>query len=283
MRKIRERLERELKTNVSLRVEETDSPDALKVSGRGELHLSVLVETMRREGYELQISRPRVITHVVNGELHEPIEYLCLDLREEYVGILIEELGRRRAELLNMANDGSGLMRLEYHAPTRGLLGLQSMMLNSTRGTGILNHQFAHYDMWRGPIAERTRGVLVVQENGVSTSYALNNLQDRAVMFISPGLPCYEGMIVGENSRAEDMVVNVSREKKLTNMRASGSDDNIILTPPRIMTLEQALEFIADDELVEVTPAALRLRKKHRRHEDRVKEKKSADRAMACV
>lgn len=274
MRKVRERLERELKTNVSLRVEETDSADALKVSGRGELHLSVLIETMRREGYELQISRPKVITRRHNGVLEEPIEYLMLDLQEEYVGTLMEEIARRRGEMINMVNNGAGLVRLEYHIPTRGLLGLRSLLLNSTRGTGIMSHQFERYDSWRGSIPERTKGVLVVQEDGVSNSYAINNLQDRAVLFIGPTVECYEGMIIGENSRNEDMVVNVSKGKKLTNMRASGSDDNIILTPPRAYTLEQALEFINDDELVEVTPKAIRLRKKHLRYEDRIKAKK---------
>lgn len=274
MRKIRERLERELKTNVSLRVEETDSPDALKVSGRGELHLSILIETMRREGFELQISRPKVITRKVDGELYEPIEYLCLDLQEEYVGVIMEEVGRRRGELINMVNNGAGLVRVEYHIPTRGLLGLRSVLLNSTRGTAIMSHQFARYDTWRGSVPERNRGVLVVQEPGKSTSYAINNLQERAVLFISPGLDCYEGMIVGENSRGDDMVVNIAKEKKLTNMRAAGSDDNILLTPPRVMTLEQSLEFINDDELVEVTPKSLRLRKKHLRYEDRIRARK---------
>lgn len=274
MRKLRERLERELKTNVSLRVEEAESVDALKVSGRGELHLSVLIETMRREGFELAISRPEVITRTVNGKPHEPIEYLCLDLQEEFVGTMMQELGTRRGELINMFNNGSGLVRLEYYVPTRGLLGLNSFVLNSTRGTGILTHQFERYEPWRGSIPERTRGALVVQENGRSTSYALNNLQERATMFIGPGVECYEGAIVGENSRSEDMVVNIAKEKKLTNMRAAGSDDNIILTPSRVFTLEQALEFIADDELVEVTPGAIRLRKKHLKHEDRVRAKK---------
>jgi GTP-binding protein len=275
MRKVRERLDRELKTNVSLRVEETDSPDALKVSGRGELHLSILIETMRREGYEMAISRPRVITRTVGGETWEPIEYLCLDLQEEYVGTIMEEIGKRRGEMINMVNYGTGLVRLEYHIPTRGLIGLRSVVLNSTRGTGILSHRYERYDRWRGAIADRARGVLVVQEAGRSTSYALNNLQERATMLIAPGVECYEGMIIGENARNEDMVVNIAREKKLTNMRASGSDDNIILTPPRELSLEQALEFIADDELVEVTPATIRLRKKHLSFETRVRAKKA--------
>ena len=276
MRKVRERLDRELKTNVSLRVEDTETADTLKVSGRGELHLSILIETMRREGYELAISRPKVITRMVNGETHEPIEYLCLDLQEEYVGAMMEDVGRRRGELLNMVNYGTGLVRIEYHIPTRGLIGLRSMLLNSTRGTGIMSHRYERYEKWRGSIADRNRGVLVVQEYGRSTGYALNNLQERAVLFIGPGVECYEGMIIGENSRNEDMVVNVAREKKLTNMRAAGSDDNIMLSTPREFSLEQALEFIADDELVEVTPDGIRLRKRHLNHEDRVRARKQA-------
>lgn len=275
IRKIRERLERELKTNVSLRVEETDSLDALKVSGRGELHLSVLIESMRREGFELQVSRPKVITRRgPDGQILEPIEYLVLDLQEEYVGALMTELGERRGELVNMVNNGAGLVRLEYHVPTRGLLGLRSVLMNSTRGTGIMSHQFERYDAWRGPIPERTKGVLVVQESGKATAYAIHNLQERAVFFITPGTECYEGMIVGENARSEDMVVNITREKKLTNMRAAGSDENIILTPPRVLTLEQALEYINDDEFVEVTPSSIRLRKRYLTHEERVRAKK---------
>lgn len=274
IRKIRERLERELKTNVSLRVQETESPDSLKVSGRGELHLSVLIETMRRESYEMQISRPRVITKRVEGKLYEPIEFLVLDLQEEYVGGLMEVLGERRAELQNMINNGAGLVRLEYFVPTRGLIGLRSILMNSTRGTGIMSHQFERYDTWRGHIPERTRGALVVQEAGKATGFSINNLQERATMFISPGTEVYEGMIIGENSRPEDMVVNIIKEKKLTNMRASGSDDHVMLTPPRIFSLEQALEFINDDELVEVTPGSLRLRKRYLTHEERVRAKK---------
>lgn len=274
IRKIRERLERELKTNVSLRVHETESPDSLKVSGRGELHLGVLIETMRREGYELQISRPRVITHRVNGQLQEPIEFLVLDLQEDYVGTMMEVLGERRAEMINMINNGAGLVRLEYHAPTRGLIGLRSILLNSTRGTGIMSHQFEKYDNWRGSIPERSRGALVVQEAGKATGFAINNMQERATLFIAPGTEVYQGMIIGENSRPDDMVVNIIKEKKLTNMRASGSDDNIMLTPPRLFSLEQSLEFINDDELVEVTPNNLRLRKRYLTHEDRVRAKK---------
>lgn len=283
MRKIRERLERELKTNVSLRVEETESADALKVSGRGELHLSVLIETMRREGFELQISRPKVITHTVDGEVHEPIEFLCLDLQEEFVGVIMQELAERKGEMLNMVNNGAGLVRLEYLVPTRGLIGLRSVVLNSTRGTGILSHQFEKYDSWRGHIPERSKGVLIAQEQGNSTAFALNNLQTRAVLFIGPTVEVYEGMIVGENSRNEDMVVNVAKGKKLSNMRASGTDDNVILTPPRPMSLEQALEFINDDELVEVTSGVLRLRKKHLNHEDRIRAKKRGDQMANAV
>lgn len=282
IRKIRERLERELKTNVSLHVQETEGTDALKVSGRGELHLAVLIESMRREGYELQISRPKVITKRVNGQLHEPIEYLSLDLQEEYVGTMMQELGERRGEMLNMINNGAGLVRLEYLVPTRGLIGLRSVLLNSTRGTGIMSHQFEKYDAWKGSIPERIKGVLVVQESGKVTGYSINNLQERSTLFVNPGDEVYEGMIVGENSRPEDMVVNIIREKKLTNMRASGSDENIMLTPPRVFTLEQALEYINDDEYVEVTPGAIRLRKKHLNIEDRNRARKR-DAAMAQV
>ena len=281
IRKIRERLERELKTNVSLRVQETESADALKISGRGELHLAVLIETMRREGFELQVSRPKVITRQVGNTLMEPIEFLSLDLQDEYVGTLMQELGERRGEMLNMINYGTGLQRLEYLVPTRGLIGLRSILLNSTRGTGIMSHQFEKYDAWKGSIPERNKGVLVVQEAGKVTAYALNNLQDRAAMFVTPGTEVYQGMLAGENSRPDDMVVNVIREKKLTNMRASGTDDNVILTPPRLFTLEQALEYINDDEYVEVTPTAIRIRKRFLNHEDRVRAKKK-EQAMAA-
>ncbi|MGI8905582.1 MAG: translational GTPase TypA [Candidatus Sumerlaeaceae bacterium] len=274
IRKIRERLERELKTNVSLHVQETEGTDALKVSGRGELHLAVLIEAMRREGYELQISRPKVITRRVNGKLFEPIEYLSLDLQEEYVGSMMQELGERRGEMLNMINNGAGLVRLEYLVPTRGLIGLRTVLLNSTRGTGIMSHQFEKYDAWKGSIPERSKGVLVVQETGKCNSYSINNLQDRSSMFVRPGDECYQGMIVGENARPEDMVVNIIKEKKLSNMRASGSDENIVLTPPREFTLEQALEYINDDELVEVTPRVIRLRKRFLNLEERIRAKK---------
>ncbi len=274
MRKIRERLEKELKTNVSLLVEETDSSDALKVSGRGELHLSVLIETMRREGFELAISRPRVILRRVHGVLQEPIEYVRLDLQEEYVGSMMDEMSKRKGELLNMINYGTGLVRLEYHVPTRGLIGLRNILMNVTRGTGILSHQFDKYDTWRGDMNGRSRGVLVAQEPARATAYALGNLQDRAVMFVGPADEVYEGMIVGENTRPDDIVVNVGRAKKLSNMRAAGSDENILLTPPKIMTLEQCLAFIEEDELVEVTPKSIRLRKRELSKEERFQAKK---------
>ena len=274
MRKIRERLEKELKTNVSLMVEETGSNDALKVSGRGELHLSVLIEQMRREGFELAISRPRVILRRVHGVLQEPIEYMRLDLQEEYVGSLMEEMGRRKGDLINMINYGTGLVRLEYHVPTRGLIGLRGLLMNATRGTGIMSHQYEKYGEWRGEMLGRARGVLVAQEPAKATAYAIGNLQDRAIMFVAPTDEVYEGMIVVENSRPDDMVVNVGRAKKLSNMRAAGSDENILLTPPKIMTLEQCLSYIEDDELVEVTPLSIRLRKRDLTHEERVHAKK---------
>jgi GTP-binding protein len=236
---------------------------------------------MRREGYELQISRPKVITRRVNGKLHEPIEYLSLDLQDEYVGALMQELGERKGEMLNMINNGTGLVRLEYLVPTRGLIGLRTILLNSTRGTGIMSHQFEKYDAWKGSIPDRMKGVLVVQESGKCNSYSINNLQERSELFVRPGDECYEGMIVGENSRPDDMVVNIIKEKKLSNMRASGSDENIMLTPPREFTLEQALEYINDDELVEVTPKIIRLRKRYLNFEDRVRAKKREASAAA--
>jgi GTP-binding protein len=264
MRKIRERLDRELKTNVSLRVEDAEDGEALKVSGRGELHISVLIETMRREGYELAVSRPSVIT--IRGdanELLEPIESLVAEVQNEHVGFIISELANRKGEMINMTDNGTGLTRLEYLVPTRGLIGLRSVVLNGTQGTGMLAHRFDHYGPWRGPIAGRSRGVLVSQNTGKATPFAIGNLQERAVFFIPAGTEVYEGMVVGENCREDDMTVNVVREKKLTNMRAAGSDENILLTPPRQLTLEQALAYIADDELVEVTPGSMRIRKKY--------------------
>ena len=283
IRKIRERLERELKTNVSLRVEETENSDSLKVSGRGELHLSVLIEAMRREGFELQVSRPQVITKRDDADkLLEPIEQLILDLQEEYVGAMMTELGERRGDLQNMSKNDSGLTRLEYHVPTRGLLGLRTTLMNSTRGTGILSHQFERYDSWRGPIAGRSKGVLIAMDSGRTTPFAIGKLQERSAFFIPPGTEVYEGMIVGENSRPDDMVVNVTREKQLTNMRASGTDDNVMLVPPRLFSLEQALEYINDD-FVEITPVNIRIRKRHLNAEERKKQEKRGAQMAGAV
>ncbi|HSA55670.1 MAG TPA: translational GTPase TypA [Gemmatimonadaceae bacterium] len=262
-RQVRERLYRELERNVALRVDDTDATDTWTVSGRGELHLAILMETMRREGYEFQVSRPRVIPREgPNGERLEPYEELMIDVSEEFLGPVIERLGSRRAELLDMRNPGQGMVRLRYAIPARGLFGYRGEFLTDTRGTGIMHHRFYQYGPWAGPIPGRTRGTLVSMENGVAVAFALFNLQERSTLFIAPGTPVYEGMIVGENSRPGDMDVNPTREKKLTNMRTKSSDENIQLEPPRELTLEGALEYIDDDELIEVTPTAIRLRKR---------------------
>jgi GTP-binding protein len=261
-RNLRERLARELVGNVSIRVEDTDSPDQMKVVGRGELQLSILVEMMRREGYEVQLSRPEIVTREVDGKVMEPVEELVIDVPEEYQGVVIAQLGTRRAAITKMVNHGSGRVRLEFRIPTRGLIGFRSQFLTDTRGTGIMNHLFAAWEGWHGPIAGRTTGVLVADRAGVATSYALYNLQERGEIFIEPGTEVYEGMIAGENAKAKDIDVNVTKEKKQTNMRASTADEAIRLVPPRILNLEEALEFINDDELVEVTPKSIRLRKK---------------------
>ncbi|MFZ5625211.1 MAG: translational GTPase TypA [Gemmatimonadota bacterium] len=262
-RQVRDRLYRELERNVALRVEPTDSPDTHTVSGRGELHLSILMETMRREGYEFQVSRPRVITRVgEHGERLEPYEELMIDVPEEYMGAVMEKLGPRRAEMSEMKNPGHGLVRMTFRIPARGLFGYRSEFLTDTRGTGIMHHRFLEYGPWAGPLSGRKRGVLVADREGTVVAYALGNLQERAQMFVAPGDVVYEGMIVGENARPGDLDVNVTKEKKLTNMRASGSDENILLEPPRQITLEYALEYIEEDELIEVTPKAIRLRKR---------------------
>jgi len=262
-RQLRERLYRELERNVALRVEETEATDAWKVSGRGELHLSILMETMRREGYEFQVSRPRVITREgPNGERLEPYEELAIDVPEEFLGTVIEKLGPRRAEMIEMKNPGQGLVRVLYRIPARGLFGYRSEFLTDTRGTGIMHHRFLEYGPWAGPLAGRSRGVLVSMENGVVVAFALFNLQERSTLFVKPGDPVYEGMICGESARPGDMDVNPSKEKKLTNMRTKSADENIQLAPPRELTLEAALEYIEDDELIEVTPTAIRMRKR---------------------
>ncbi len=276
-RQLRDRLYRELERNVALRVEPTDSPDTHTVSGRGELHLSVLMETMRREGYEFQVSRPRVITKLgPGGERLEPYEELALDLPEEFVGVVMEKLGPRRAELLELRNAGHGTVRMTFRIPARGLFGYRSEFLTDTRGTGTMHHRFLDYGPWAGPLAGRRRGVLVADREGIVVAYALGNLQERAQMFVSPGDAVYEGMIAGENSRPGDMDVNVSKEKKLTNVRASGSDENILLEPAREITLEYALEYIEEDELIEVTPKSVRLRKRVLAANDRKKAARAA-------
>lgn len=262
-RQIRERLYKELERNVALRVEDADSTDAWSVSGRGELHLTILMETMRREGFEFQVSRPRVITrNDANGRKLEPYEELAIDVPEDYMGVVIEKLGSRKAEMVEMKNPGLGLVRLLYRIPARGLFGYRSEFLTDTRGTGIMHHRFLEYAPWAGPLSGRSRGVLVSMESGTVVAFALFSLQDRSTLFVQPGDPVYEGMIVGENSRPADMDVNPTKEKKLTNMRTKSADEAIVLEPPRQLTLEIALEYIEDDELIEVTPQALRLRKR---------------------
>lgn len=263
-RNIRERLERELIHNVALRVEDTDSPDKFKVSGRGELHLSVLIENMRREGFELGVSRPEVIIREIDGEKQEPFEAVIFDVEEQHQGAVMEQMGFRKGELTNMEVDGKGRIRIEAIVPSRGLIGFRSEFLTITSGTGIMTSSFSHYGTVKmGDVAKRQNGVLISMVNGTVLGYALFNLQERGRLFVSPQTEVYEGMIVGQNSRSDDMVVNPTKAKQLTNVRASGTDDAIILTPPIIFTLEQALEYIQDDELVEVTPKSIRLRKKY--------------------
>src|SRR5881394_2687855 len=278
-RQLRERLYRELERNVALRVEDTDSTDTWSVSGRGELHLSILMETMRREGYEFQVSRPRVITREgPSGERLEPYEELMLDVPEEYLGAVIEKLGPRRGEMLEMKNPGQGMVRLRYRIPARGLFGYRSEFLTDTRGTGVIHHRFLDYGPWAGPLAGRTRGTVVSMEAGTIVAFALANLQERSTLFVSPGDTVYEGMVIGESARPGDMDVNPTREKKLTNMRSKGSDDHIQLEPPRELTLEAALEYIEDDELIEVTPRSIRLRKRFLSASDRKKLSREAKR-----
>lgn len=261
-RKLRERLERELESNVSIRVEDTDSPDQFQVIGRGELQLSILIEMMRREGYELQVGRPQIVTRERDGRTEEPVEELVIDVAEDYQGIVIEQLSARRATLTRMVNHGSGRVRLEFLIPTRGIIGFRSQFLTDTRGTGIMNHLFAGWEPWNGPISGRLTGALVADRPGKATAYAIYNLQERGEIFIGPGTQVYEGMVIGENARPSDMDVNVTREKKLTNMRAASADDALRLVPPRLLNLEQSIEFINDDELVEITPGSIRLRKR---------------------
>jgi GTP-binding protein len=270
-RQLRARLFRELETNVALRVAETDSPDVFLVSGRGELHLAILVETMRREGYEFQVSRPEVITHEENGRLVEPVEELVIDTTEEYLGAVSEAVGKRLAQLQNVHNDGRGNVRLEYRIPTRGLIGFRQVFLTATRGNGVLASRLVGYAPWGGDLNATRNGAMVAWEAGTATTYGLANGQERGVTFIEPGTAVYEGMIVGLNSRDDDLAVNVCKEKKQTNIRSSTSDIAVRLTPPVRLSLEQALDLIGDDELVEVTPAGFRLRKRLLTQEDRRK------------
>ncbi len=283
-RQLKDRLYRELERNVALRVEPTESPDTHSVSGRGELHLGILMETMRREGYEFQVSRPRVITHVgPNGERLEPYEELAIDVPEEFMGTVIEKLGPRKAEMLEMKNPGQGLVRLLYKIPARGLFGFRSEFLTDTRGTGIMHHRFLEYGPWVGSLSGRSRGVLISMEHGTIVAFALGNLQDRSTLFVAPGDDVYEGMVVGENSRPGDMDVNPCKEKKLTNMRSKSADDAIVLEPPRVLTLEGALEYIEDDELIEVTPKSIRLRKRMLLASDRKRTSREAKRERSSL
>jgi GTP-binding protein len=261
-RKIKERLERETLTNVSIRVEGTDSPDSFKVSGRGELQLAILIEMMRREGFEMSVGKPEVLTREIGGARHEPMEGLVVDCPEEYIGVVTQKVGMRRGRMTKMINHGSGRVRMEFHLPSRGLIGFRSEFLTDTRGTGIANHLFEGYEPWQGDIPQRTTGALVADRVGHATAYAIEHLQPRGELFVAPGDEVYEGMVVGENARESDIDVNVTKEKKLTNMRASTADEAVHLVPPRVMSLEQAIEFLAEDELLEVTPSSLRLRKR---------------------
>jgi GTP-binding protein len=261
-RHLRDRLFKELETNVSLRVEETETADSFKISGRGELHLSILIETMRRQGYEFQVSKPTVIYKEKDGQVLEPIEYLTIDVPEDYMGVVMEKLGVRKAEMVNMHSANQGYMRLEFKIPARGLIGYRSEFLTDTKGNGIMNHVFNSFEPYKGDISSRSRGSMIAWEDGEAVGYGLYNAQERGTLFITPGTKVYQGMIVGENARSEDIVVNVCKKKHVTNMRASGSDDALRLTTPTTMSLEQSLEFLADDELVEMTPKSIRLRKR---------------------
>jgi GTP-binding protein len=261
-RQIRERLYRELESNLSLRVQDSDRSDTFIVRGRGELHLSILIETMRREGYEFEVSKPEAITKMVNGKLMEPVEALTVDIKEEYIGIVNEMLSKRQAEMSDMRNDGKGNVRMEFHIPTKGLIGFRSAFLTATRGSGVMNTIFLGYEPWKKEVGSIRSGVLVASEAGVSVTYGLNNAQERGLLFIGPGVQVYEGMIVGQIQRSRDIAVNVCKEKKMTNIRSSTSDIAIKLTPPIIFSLEQSIDFINRDELAEITPEHIRLRKK---------------------
>ncbi|HEX8652777.1 MAG TPA: translational GTPase TypA [Pyrinomonadaceae bacterium] len=274
-RQIKERLDKETLGNVAIRVEQTPSPDQFKVSGRGELQLAILIEMMRREGYELQVSKPEVITRKMDGKTLEPIEQVVVDCPEEFIGVVTEAMGRRKGQMMKMVNHGTGRVRLEFEAPSRGLIGFRSEFLTETKGTGLLNTLFLRWGDWQGEMRGRSTGSLVADRAGETTTYALYNLQERGSMFVRPGTKVYEGMIVGENARAVDLDVNAIKEKKLTNMRAASADEAMRLVPFKDLSLEQALEFISDDELVEVTPQAIRLRKRVLKANERPKKKES--------
>ena len=278
-RKLRERLLYEQRKNVSLRVEETDSPDAFRVTGRGEFQLAIVIETMRREGYELQVSKPTVVTREVDGKLHEPVELLVIDVPEDYIGVTSQLLAVRRGKMTKMTHAGSGRVRLEFAVPSRGLIGFRSRFLTDTRGTGIMNALFDGWAPWHGPIQARSNGAMVADREGAATPYAIFHLQERGVLFIAPGTRVYEGMAVGEYSRDNDLNVNICREKKLTNIRAAGRDENILITPHREMGLEEGIEWIGEDELVEVTPEAIRLRKKILKQVERPRRRGEQDNA----
>ena len=249
-------------TNVSIGVEETDSPEAFRLSGRGELQLAILIEMMRREGYEMLVGKPRILTRDVDGQVHEPMELLVIDCPEGFIGVVTEKVGGRKGRMTKMVNHGTGRVRMEYRIPSRGLIGFRTEFLSDTKGTGIMNHLFDGYDAWTGEIPYRSTGSLVADRPGRATAYAIEHLQPRGTIFVEPGQEVYEGMIVGENARSDDLDVNITKEKKLTNMRAAAADQTVRLIPPRSMSLEQTLEFIREDEMVEATPKALRLRKK---------------------
>jgi GTP-binding protein len=273
-RNIRDRLEKELLYNVAIKVDLDSSTDSFRVMGRGELQLAIIIETMRREGFELSVSTPVIITKEIDGKLHEPMELLIIDVPEEYVGAVTQHVGQNKGKMMNMNNHGHGRVRLEFRIPSRGLIGFRSQFLTDTRGTGLLNHLFDGYEPWHGHMTQRNSGTLVADRQGRTTPFALCNLQPRGTLFVKENVQVYEGMIVGENSREADMDVNVTREKKLTNMRASGTDETVQLIPPKIMSLEEAIEFIREDELVEVTPESIRLRKKVLQFNKRPKAKK---------
>jgi len=272
-RQVKERLDKEILGNVAIRVEETESPELFKVSGRGELQLSILIEMMRREGYEMQVSKPEAITRVSDGHILEPIEQVVIDCPEEFIGVVTEAVGRRKGQMTKMVNHGTGRVRLEFETPSRGLIGFRNEFLTETKGTGLLNTMFLRWGDWQGALRGRATGSLVADRTGETTTYALFNLQERGTLFIRPGIKVYEGMIIGENARAVDLDVNAIKEKKLTNMRASSADEAMRLVPPKELSLEQAIEFIGDDELVEVTPQNVRLRKRVLKSNERPKKK----------